>query len=126
VLTDAELQNPHVVRDGRNYAAGLGVPYRQMLEFLTDRYRDYRGVFVDASSGEEMLLDMEVLESASEYWFRDMMRPCPPNIRPRIRRSARERWRVALSILRATAPDGEFWGVRAANDNTPAIPPSAA
>lgn len=123
LVTDAELLNPTFLRDGRQSAFNRGVSYRAMLDYLTDALRDYQGDFVERRSGREVFLDMSPLEDAPVHWFRDLIRPCKDNVRPRVRIEAKERWRVALSILRATDPLGECWG--AANDNTPLIPSSA-
>jgi hypothetical protein len=81
-----------------------------MLDYLTDLLRDFRGVFVDRRSGAQIDLDMTPLEDAPVHWFRDLIRPCPAPVRPRTRVEGHERWRSALSILRATDPNGSLWG----------------
>lgn len=123
IFTDAELSNPAIIRDGRNNAHERRVPYRGMLDYLTDLLRDFPGVFVDRRSGALVSIDMTPLEDAPVHWFRDLIRPCPIVVRPRVRIEARERWRVALTLLRATDPNGACWG--AVNDNNPLIRPDA-
>lgn len=121
VVTDAELLDPNFVRDARNYAAALGIPYRSCLERLTDIYRDLRGEFHDAKMGDEVMLDMEPLEAASPFWFRDsLLKPCAFTRQPRVKRKVLERWRIALTILRAHCPTGMYWG-KVANEFTPYV-----
>lgn len=107
VLTDEELSDPEIIRQGRKSAFERRVSYRAMLDYLTDLLRDFRGVFVDRRSGVEVDLDMTPLEDAPVHWFRDLTRPCPEPVRPRTRIEGRERWRAAFTILRATDPN---WG----------------
>ena len=111
VVTDAELSDPEIIRQGRKSAFERGVPYRAMLDYLTDLLRDFRGNFVDRRSGAEVELDMTPLEDAPVHWFRDLIRPCPAPVVPRTRIEAKDRWRTALSILRAT--DRNWGGVPA-------------
>jgi hypothetical protein len=121
VVTDAELFDPNFVRDGRNYAAALGIPYRSCLERLTDIYRDLRGEFYDVKTGKEVMLDMEPLEVASPFWFRDsLLKPCAFRREPHVKRLVIERWRIALTILRAHCPTGMYWG-KVANEFTPYV-----
>ncbi len=110
ILTNAELSNPAIIREGRKSAFDRRVPYRAMLDYLTDLLRDFRGVFVDPRSGAQIDLDMTPLEEAPVSWFRDFIRPYPADTRPRLRSSAMGRWRAALSILRATDSNGGMWG----------------
>ena len=121
VVTDAELLDPNFIRDGRNYAAALGMPYRSCLERLTDILRDLRGEFYDTKTGDEVMLDMEPLEAASPFWFRDsLLKPCAFTRQPRVKRQVFEQWRVALTILRAHCPTGMYWG-KVANEFTPYV-----
>lgn len=110
ILTDEELSDPEIIRNGRTSALRRGVSYRGMLDYLTDLLRDFGGVFVDRRSGAQVDLDMTPLEDAPVHWFRDLIRPCPTSVRPRTRVEGKERWRAALSILRATDPNGGMWG----------------
>ena len=94
ILTNAELSNPAIIRDGRKSAFERRVSYRGMLDYLTDLLRDFGGVFVDRRSGAQVDLDMTPLEDAPVHWFRDLIRPCADTARPRTRFQARERWRT--------------------------------
>lgn len=119
LISDEELADPEFIRDVRAFTESLGKTRDEWKDYLADLYRDYRGRILDVQ-GEEIFLDMELLEQASTYWFRDTCQASLPHVRPRLRIEARERFRVLATILRASFPDAaQFWGVRPANDNDP-------
>ena len=119
IVTDEELNNPEFLRDVRITAGELGKTRDEWIEYLSNLYRDYPGRILDAQ-GEEVFLNMELLEEASPYWFRDTCKAPLLRVTPRLRIEARERFRVMATILRACFPDkAQFWGVRPANDNEP-------
>lgn len=122
IIADAEL-TPAFVRDVRAHMRGLGIGADRWASFLIEAYRDYPGRIIDAA-GKEAMLDTAVLDTPNiRYWFRDLCRPLPPGVRPRLKQAARERFRVAASILRALHPvPALLWGREIANDADAALP----
>jgi len=102
VVTKRDLLNQRVRRNIKNYAVGLGIPYRQWLEFLTDFYRDAPVIFVDAM-GQEVFLDMSVFEDCAsiDHWFRDFVVFAPEGKHVVIRKKAMGRVVVLGSLLAA-------------------------
>lgn len=119
IVSDEALGDPEFIRDIRTFAEGLDLTRDEWKDTLSNLYRDYRGRILDAS-GAEIFLDMDEIERASPYWFREFAKAPRPGVRPRVRREAKERVRVLTTILKAAYPDtAQFWGVRPANDNMP-------
>lgn len=106
------------VADVRGFMQSLGLSRDAWKPFLIDSYAAYAGWIVDAS-GEEKFLDTSVYDGFSiRYWFRDLLRPVPAGVTPRLRAVARERFRVTASILKALYPaQASLWGVTIANDH---------
>lgn len=118
LVSDDELNNPEFIRDLRAWTYQLDIGPDHWLDYLSDQYRDYAGTVVD--DGEPVFLDLEELERPDiKYWFRDFCcTPCSPEVKPRVRREARERVRVLATILRAVFPGhANSWGLRGDNDN---------
>jgi len=118
--SNAEIANPEVIRDVRNFCAGLPVTPEAWIDYLNDLYRDYLGIIVDGD-GNQIILNMEQFERPHiREWFRDFCSLVPDDVRPRVRQEARGRVKVLITILRATLPkEAALWGLRAANDNDP-------
>lgn len=120
-VTDKELENPLFRIDAFNAIAARlkahKISHRLCHEFFTDQYRDLDGCFFD-KSGNEIFLDMEVLEDAPEEWYRDnFYRSYEDGQNIVLRVENRERFRTLFSLVRAYDPMGFMWGVRVANDN---------
>lgn len=115
--TDADL-TPAFLRDLRAYARAMQLTPDAWEQFLAAAYRDYPGRIVDRD-GEESNLDTSVFDAPEiRTWFRDMCRVLPDHVCPRLRREARERYKVLASILRARDPVGtRLWSKPIANDN---------
>jgi len=127
VVTRGELSSAFI-GDVRRFMAAMNLTRDQWLPYLDAAYRDYPGRIVDAA-GIEIALDMEVFDRPSlRYWFRDLCRPIPEGVTPRLRREALGRFIVTASILRAVHPVAALlWGREIANDVAPglmAFPPS--
>ena len=142
VFTDQELSDPETVRDVKNFAASLNIPKSKWLDHILNVLARLNVDFVNAN-GEVVSLNTEIflpsdkdidedrgasVEARIQNWFGETL--CyrvPDDVTPRIRREARERFRIVATILRAQYPCAAImWGVRAANDNVGPIPPTAA
>lgn len=117
IVTDRELSNGAFVFDVRSYAYSLRISHHRWHDAIIDLYRDFTGTFIN-EQGAPVDLNTEVFECPSvAFWFRDNF-CAPANANGHVRCEARERFRVAASILRAASPaQAAMWGVRAANDN---------
>lgn len=101
VVTDRELSNPKFIREMRNYAASLDVPYMQIRDFITTWYARAPVLFHDHLD-REVMINTAWLETPSfDYWARDFCKPVPMMVRPRIRIEARNRAGAFCSLLRA-------------------------
>jgi len=119
LVTHKEMDDPEFVRDVRRYIAGLDVSSWAMTDYLIDGYRDYQGRVYHPLTHAHLFLDIEVLiERDLREWFRDLKRPIPPEVKPYIHPTTRDRFRVMATILRLMDRKGTaHWGLRAANDN---------
>lgn len=139
LVDDYELSNPEFLRDVRNFAARLSIRPCDWLDYILDLLSRFDGCLVDAT-GKPAWLDTEAflptdeeidlgqassIDARMRNWFDETFSaPVPHDVAPRIRREARERFRVVATTLRAQFPaDAVMWGVRAANDNF-VIPPT--
>lgn len=123
VVTGDELTS-RFVADVRAHMRAMSLTRDQWKPFLIDAYQAYPGRIVD-DEGSEVMLDTSVFDVASiSYWFRDLCRPIPAGALPRLRRSAKPRFRVMASILRAVYPvPAMLWSKEIANDrDEPAFP----
>ena len=123
IVSADELKNPEYTRDVRGAAYALAVPFRRWRDFAVNEYMNFEG-WIASWSGHVVTLDTGVFERPNiEYWFRDFCcTPCPPDVRPRVRREAMARTIVLATILKARNPAAaQWWGVRPANDNDPAF-----
>ena len=117
IVSDRELADVEFLKRVRATAKALDYSPSEWVEKLSNFYRDFDGAIVD-DAGEEVYLDMEVLEAEHiREWFRDWVnKPIPAGVRPRLRQESKERIRVLATILRARFPfDSIQWLV--ANDN---------
>lgn len=127
-LTSRQVEDrdlaPAYVADVRRFMQSLGLSRDAWKPFLIDGYADYPGRIVDAR-GKEAFLDTSVFDARSiRYWFRDLLRPLPKGVRPRLKRTARERFKVTASILKALYPVPALsWGKDIANDDTAQVRP---
>lgn len=140
LVSDKELSNGEFVRDVRNFAAGLGKRPADWLDYVLKLYASFEGCIVDGRGRPAHLdttiflpTDQEiddgvgaVIEYRMRNWFEETFAtPVPENVTPHVRIEAKGRFLIVASILRARFPaQAAMWGVRAANDNEPRIPPS--
>ncbi len=118
LVTDQELSDP-VFRNHLNRTArGLDVPDHKWHGHLSDMYRDFNGVIVDAD-GLTVSLEMDVFETTSiREWFRDWVYNKEYDRAPRLRAESRERVRILGTLIRAHYPaQASLWGKVPANDN---------
>jgi hypothetical protein len=123
-VVDCEL-TPTFLRNVRAHMRAKNLKPSRWKAYLTDAYQDYPGQIVDGS-GQEVELDTGVYDGRNiKTWFRDMCRELPADVRPRIRRETRKRFKVTASILRAVDPVAAIvWGGEIANDEGWPLPPS--
>lgn len=101
VVSDAELRAANFIREMRNYATSLDVPYERMQDYMTSWYARAPIIFRDGQFNE-VFVDTGTFEFANaDYWFRDFCTRVPDNVQPRVRREAWERTRAFCSLLRA-------------------------
>jgi hypothetical protein len=118
-VEDQEL-TPVFIADVRAFMRSVNLTRDAWKGYLIDGYAAYPGRIVDTQS-REVFLDTSVYDAAGiRYWFRDLLRPIPPGVTPRLKLSARERFRVTASILKALHPvAASLWGRIIANDDPP-------
>lgn len=130
VVREGELDTPHWLRNARNCAARLRIKPSHWLDTLTDWNRDYDGLFVHFKAKHKLrdpaysgvFLRMQVFERPGiEDWFEEFLcTPVPDEVRPHVRREARARAKVALTLLRMTYPvAASTWPLEPANTNRP-------
>lgn len=138
LVTDVELRDPEFIRRVRAFSSSLQISPRHWLDYLLNEFARLDCVIVDASS-RPVILRTEIFEPTDAdidagraplvrtrilEWFETMIaKPCPPHIRPRVRRESIERFRIVATLLRALHRfEAMKWNV--ANDNFPPIPPT--
>ncbi len=110
IVEDADLSDALLVFHVRHFLNAQNIGCSAMADWLVDLYRDYKGIIVDAH-GQEIFLNTEVLFEIGHEWYRDLMKVPPLSNRLHVRREARQRWRVMLTILRACFPEeAQKWG----------------
>lgn len=129
IVTDKEMDDPEFIRDVRANALAENIPAAKWLDHLYDLYCGYIGTIIDAQR-EEVMLDLDrhfddddaVSRRRIINWFSEVCcSGCATTVKPRVRREARERFRILATLLRATHPkQSMMWGRRPANDNSPA------
>ncbi len=135
VVTDEEM-TPIFIGNVRNFVYAKRIPESRLIDFFADLVRDYSGRFfdpvhvIDPCTGmlREVEVSLDALEDAPREWWRDAFcRPCLDVTKVRVRTEARERYRVAATILRASYPfEASLWPVIPANDNhAPALSPES-
>lgn len=139
LVSDLDIANPDFIRDLREFTARFGLKASEWRKTLVELYSRFDGLIIDAT-WRRIYLSFEPLEATEheifegngalaesriQDWFEDTLcKPCPDGVTPYVRCEARERFRVVGTILRAAYPhESMMWGVRAANDNSPPIPP---
>jgi hypothetical protein len=140
LISNAEIENPNLVRDVKNFGVSLRIPTADWLDFVLEKFAGLDGSIVD-ERGQCVDLDIEIflpsdedidagrgalIEARIRNWFEDTFSaPVPEHVVPHVRVEARERFRFVATILRAAFPrEAMLWGVRAANDNSRLIPES--
>lgn len=128
IFRDSELKRTLFQPDLRAFLVAYTFKHHllpsQWHEHLCGLYRDYRG-WIKGEDGQEVFLDMSVFEvDHIREWFRDYIQIVPNGVETRLRGESKERVRVLATIMRAYYPaEANLWGIRAANDNGPAISP---
>lgn len=139
VVGYGDLRNAEFIRDVRNFGQSLGVPAARWLDFVLELFARFEGCVVD-ELGQPVELNTEIFLPSDEEidrgqasavqvrirgWFNETFCACvPAHVTPHIRAEALERFGLVATILRAAFPrEAMMWGVRAANDNSPPIPP---
>jgi hypothetical protein len=137
-VSDFELNNPDFIRDVRNFVVDLSKRPAELLDFILDLFARLDGCIVDGAHrpihlSTDIFLPSDedidqgragVVEARIRNWLEETFAaPVPAHITPRVRREARERFRIIATILRAAYPRAAImWGVRPSNDNEPLIP----
>ena len=113
MVTEPELTTQFIL-DVKSHARSHGVSYHQWLNYLTNLYRDYRGIIVNQDM-REIFLDMakhfEQTPDSIAYWFRDfLLKPTrvPPTY---LRKESLHRFLIVATILKARDPEAAaHWG----------------
>ena len=141
LVTARQLANPEFVRDVRNFAASKRLPRARLLDTFLEALARVDACFIN-EDGHPITLRFDcllptdqdidrgrgkIIEARIQNWLEETFTvPVPSHVTPHVRVEARERFRVIATILRAAYPQhAMMWGVRAANDNSPPIPPAA-
>jgi len=115
ITTNAQKKDWRFIRDAKNYAAGYKAKNKlsngDLLDHITDLYRDQAEIVIDENR-KEIFLNMDVFELSNiSSWFRDFCTLVDSGKRPRVRTEATGRFIAFTSILRANDPEGTSnWG----------------
>lgn len=112
VITEAEISVQFIL-DVKAHARSHRISYHRWLNYMTDLYRDYRGIIVDRKMREIPLDTVKHFEQTPDsiaYWFRDFLMPGPiPSTY--LRKESLHRFLILATILKARSPiEAANWG----------------
>lgn len=111
-VSEETVRNPALRLDCQHHMVGLGLPYRQVIDWIVDAMRDFKGHYRDEAGAVASVPDISsILTPGAGWWFRDMIE----NGRwqtiadvPALRREAIERWRLISTTIQIEKAQTSF------------------